>query len=155
MACLFARAIFRIISPSPRLFTSITTDPAEMVSTMELNGDTASLERKRESKDDPHSLQKKHRCRSRSKPQDAATADDVTNLNSDSLTVQLIGGNSGKLQLATRDRLASWKVSKPMGGRMSDIDPIFSQDERSVTIWREVVASNIKLINMQALDYYI
>lgn len=123
--------------------------PAEMVSTMETNGDTASLKRKREPKDDPHSLQKKHRHRSRSKPQDAATADSVANLNSNSLAVQPIDGNSGPLQLATTDRLASWKVSKPMGGRMSDIDPIFSQDERSVNMLKNFIASNINLIDVK------
>lgn len=107
-----------------------------MVSNTDVNGDTASLKRKRELKDERALAQKKHRRRSASKLQEDAdnTIDDST---SGSAAVQQ---HSGGLELTNASpelkgalvpgRFAPWKVSKPMGGRMLDIDPVFSSDER-------------------------
>jgi NET1-associated nuclear protein 1 (U3 small nucleolar RNA-associated protein 17) len=104
-----------------------------MTSKMDVNGDTASLKRKREPKDDPKLSQKKHRRKS--KLQENATGEEATsdgalqNTNGD---LELSNTTSQALAGPERERLASWKLSKPMGGRMLDIDPVFSPDERLV-----------------------
>lgn len=110
-----------------------------MISKMDTNGDTASLKRKREPKDDSPLSQKKHRRRSRSKPQDNAiseTAGDAVEhapsasaLNNAGKDLELLDAS---LQAAGsgQEGVASWKISNPLGGRMLDIDPVFSLDER-------------------------
>lgn len=98
---------------------------------MDVNGDTASLKRKREPKDDPKLSQKKHRRKS--KLQENATGEGTTdnaalqNTNGD---LELLDTTSRALTRPEKEKLASWKLSKPMGGRMLDIDPVFSPDER-------------------------
>jgi NET1-associated nuclear protein 1 (U3 small nucleolar RNA-associated protein 17) len=109
-----------------------------MISSMDVNGDTASLKRKREPKDDTPLSQKKHRRRS--KLQDGAAGETSNAEDGKELSNTTLQQTDGDLELpdasshppvgALRERLASWKVSKPMGGRMLDIDPIFSPDER-------------------------
>jgi NET1-associated nuclear protein 1 (U3 small nucleolar RNA-associated protein 17) len=102
-----------------------------MTSNMDVNGDTASLKRKREPKDDPKLSQKKHRRKS--KLQENATGEDATNdatLQKTDGDLELLDASSQALAEPGRERLASWKLSKPMGGRMLDIDPVFSPDER-------------------------
>jgi NET1-associated nuclear protein 1 (U3 small nucleolar RNA-associated protein 17) len=107
-----------------------------MVSNTDVNGDTASLKRKRELKDERALAQKKHRRRSASKLQEDAanTIDDSTSRSavtqqhtSDLELTDASPELNGALVPAS---FASWKVSKPMGGRMLDIDPVFSPDER-------------------------
>ncbi len=103
---------------------------------MDPNGDTASLKRKREPKDESSLAQKKHRRRSQSKRQDdVANANGVNNSNA--VALQQLGNDAeladASLSLPTAlslERSAAWKVSNPMGGRMLDIDPVFSSDER-------------------------
>jgi NET1-associated nuclear protein 1 (U3 small nucleolar RNA-associated protein 17) len=107
-----------------------------MVSNTDVNGDTASLKRKREPKDERSLSQKKHRRRSASKLQEDAanTIDDSTPRSA------LVQNSTSDLELTDASpeltgplvpaRFESWKVSKPMGGRMLDIDPVFSPDER-------------------------
>ncbi|EAQ93465.1 hypothetical protein CHGG_01700 [Chaetomium globosum CBS 148.51] len=102
---------------------------------MDVNGDTASLKRKREPKDDPKLSQKKHRRKS--KLQENATGEGTTdnaalqNTNGD---LELLDTTSRALTRPEKEKLASWKLSKPMGGRMLDIDPVFSPDERHLII---------------------
>lgn len=100
--------------------------------TMDVNGDTASLKRKREPKDEPALSQKKHRRKS--KPQEAnVNGEDATNgavqQRPDS-DVELSDASSHSLAGPIQNKPQSWRLSKPMGGRMLDIDPIFSPDER-------------------------
>jgi len=110
--------------------------PPTMISAMDANGDTASLKRKREPKDESDLSQKKHRRRSQSKRQDGVANANGVNNASDAALQQL--GNdaepadtsSGLPTALSLERSAAWKVSKPMGGRMLDIDPVFSSDER-------------------------
>lgn len=112
-----------------------------MISKMDANGDTASLKRKREPKDDSPLLQKKHRRKSKSKLQDNTISEEASSgtgehwpehavsqqVNGD---LELLGASLELPSGPVRQSAASWKLSKPMGGRMLDIDPIFSLDER-------------------------
>lgn len=121
---------------------SLRSPQTDMTSNMDVNGDTASLKkRKREPKDDPALSQKKHRRQSRSKLQanadaeEDASASDGQNPSNVALQqchgdLELPDASSQTLTRPVREKLASWKVSKPMGGRMLDIDPVFSLDER-------------------------
>ncbi|KAK4242646.1 WD40-repeat-containing domain protein [Achaetomium macrosporum] len=112
---------------------------------METNGDTASLKRKREPKDDPLLSQKKHRRKSKSKLEGNTIAEDTANANGEhtpsSVAVPPVDGDLELLDASSQPptgrvcgKLSSWKVSKPMGGRMQDIDPIFSPDERYLIV---------------------
>lgn len=110
-----------------------------MAPNMDANGDTAALKkRKREPKDDPALSQKKHRRQSRSKLQANADADEDASAsdgqNPSKAALQQTDADlelpDASTQLSVRAKSASWKVSKPMGGRMLDIDPVFSPDER-------------------------
>jgi len=100
-------------------------------SRLDPNGETASLKkRKRQEQRDDATAQ----LRKKSKSKQAATGSNDSNTQSDltpvrntNRDVELAG--SSALQ-TTRDAEPAWKVSKPMGGRILDIDPIFSVDER-------------------------
>lgn len=48
-----------------------------------------------------------------------------------------------------------WKVSKPMGGRMLDIDPILTEDEQYVVICYSFWASIVLTLWAQKSDCYI
>ncbi|KAK4202487.1 putative U3 small nucleolar RNA-associated protein 17 [Triangularia verruculosa] len=105
-----------------------------MRSKADTNGDTASLKkRKREPKDDSaQSQQKKHRRKSKQEKASAADgegADHTAHTNDTSL--QLINGHSGLSGVSSESQ---WKVQPPMGGRMLNIDPIFSPDEKFLII---------------------
>ncbi|KAK4129455.1 WD40 repeat-like protein [Parathielavia appendiculata] len=114
-----------------------------MISNIDVNGDTASLKRKREPKDDTPSSLKKHRRRSKL-PEDAVAGESASAQDDQRMSNTALQHVNGGLELpdassqppdgAVRQRLASWKVSKPMGGRMQDIDPVFSRDERYIII---------------------
>ncbi|KAL2140737.1 hypothetical protein VTI28DRAFT_3290 [Corynascus sepedonium] len=103
---------------------------------MDVNGDTASLKRKREPKDDPALSQKKHRRKSKNQ-ENNATGGEIEN----GAALRRMDGDT-ELQDASSQALAepvhgkppSWRLSKPMGGRILDIDPIFSPDERHLII---------------------
>ncbi|GAB1310287.1 NET1-associated nuclear protein 1 [Madurella fahalii] len=112
---------------------------------MDANGDTASLKRKREPRDDSPLLQKKHRRRSKSKLQDNAIPEEASNgaheYGPQHAALQQVNGDLELLDVSlqpppspVRQSAAPWKLSKPMGGRMLDIDPIFSLDERHLII---------------------
>ncbi|KAL2136633.1 hypothetical protein VTI74DRAFT_2662 [Chaetomium olivicolor] len=105
---------------------------------MDTNGDTASLKRKREPKDDLPPSQKKHRRRSKLQEngvseEPASTPKKVLPRQADD-DLELPDASSQGVTTLARERLAAWKVSKPMGGRMLDIDPVFSADERHLII---------------------
>lgn len=113
-----------------------------MISKMDPNGDTASLKRKREPPDDAPLSQKKHRRRAKSQLQNAIS-EEVNSGTGDRMAHHTASEHvNGDLELmdasletaagAIHQAKPSWKLSKPMGGRMLDIDPIFSLDERCV-----------------------
>lgn len=101
---------------------------------MDPTGDTASLKRKREQKDEALQAQKKHRRKS--KLQENGISQESTGTPRKAAPrqtdgeMELPGASSQPTTALSRERLAAWKVSKPMGGRMLDIDPVFSADER-------------------------
>ena len=111
---------------------------------MDANGETASLKkRKREPKEETTTTTASQK-RQRSKPTKTQAAangnvDDAADSQESTLfenkDLQTTNGDleltDASNALTTRDTSA-WKVSNPMGGRMLDIDPIFSKDERFV-----------------------
>jgi len=114
----------------------------KMISKTDTNGDTAALKkRKREPKEDsvlPQQQQKKHRRKSKSKLNGEEEADiEDQGANGDTAALQQVDGDVALPDAASQaldgpgeDAPAAWKVQNPMGGRMLDIDPIFSVDER-------------------------
>ncbi|KAK3985390.1 hypothetical protein QBC44DRAFT_250616 [Cladorrhinum sp. PSN332] len=117
-----------------------------MISKTDTNGDTAALKkRKREPKDDsqlPQQQQKKHRRKS--KNQVNGEEDQVENpeANGDTTALQHVNGVVSLTDAVSQElegplpevAAAAWKVQSPMGGRMLDIDPVFSLDERHLII---------------------
>ncbi|KAK4181068.1 putative U3 small nucleolar RNA-associated protein 17 [Triangularia setosa] len=104
-----------------------------MRSKSDTNGDTASLKkRKREPKDDSaQSQQKKHRRKTKQKA-DAVNGEGVDQTNhTNDTSLQTINGHSGLSGVPSQSQ---WKVQPPMGGRMLNIDPIFSPDEKFLII---------------------
>ncbi|AEO53371.1 hypothetical protein MYCTH_2294587 [Thermothelomyces thermophilus ATCC 42464] len=103
---------------------------------MDVNGDTASLKRKREPKDDPALSQKKHRRKSKLQEVNV-NGEDTTNgapQQRPDGDVDLPDASSQSLAGPVQSKSQPWRLSKPMGGRMLDIDPIFSPDERHLLI---------------------
>lgn len=103
---------------------------------MDANGETASLKkRKREPKEETTASQKRQRSKPKTQPAANGTVDDAADSQESTLFEQTTNGDleltDASNGLTTRDTSA-WKVSNPMGGRMLDIDPIFSLDERFV-----------------------
>lgn len=118
---------------------SLLQPPPRMKSKMDAAGDTATLKRKREPKDDAALAQKKHRRKAGL--QDNGLSEDAASgnvkPNSSSLASQKVDSDLELSDVSLQpsagpvsERLAAWKLSKPMGGRMLDIDPVFSTDER-------------------------
>ncbi|KAL2023664.1 hypothetical protein VTK56DRAFT_1821 [Thermocarpiscus australiensis] len=118
-----------------------------MISKSDTDGDTASLKRKREPKDDTPLSQKKHRRRLKSEFHDNTTSKPDGKKNgehdSNNTAVQVADGDLELRDVPlqqqqpagpVRETRAAWKLSRPMGGRMLDIDPIFSPDERHLII---------------------
>lgn len=102
---------------------------------LDLNGETASLKkRKREQKDEADAQQKRLRSKHKSKHR-ASLGEDKSTVHTELVPVR---DRDGDIELPDPSgveaprALPAWKVSNPMGGRMLDIDPIFSLDERSV-----------------------
>lgn len=60
-----------------------------------------------------------------SQPADSQPADEVPNV----ADLQLVTKGESNGQLEPVNSSAAWNVSKPIGGRMLDIDPVFSVDE--------------------------
>jgi len=110
------------------------------------NGETAALKkRKREPKDEASALLKRHRSKSKSKqpangvPEESSKANGTPTRRSNAVVKQedgdaeLVDASApADTKLAVRQAQAPWKLSSPMGGRMLDIDPMFSSDERLV-----------------------
>ncbi|KAK5663516.1 hypothetical protein OQA88_3946 [Cercophora sp. LCS_1] len=111
---------------------------------LDANGETASLKkqkRKREPKDEASPTTKRHRTKSQSQERlngktegarkgngDLTQAVNGTKQQSD---VALVPPDSSDVAVPTKPGAANlWKLSSPMGGRMLNIDPIFSIDER-------------------------
>lgn len=108
------------------------------------NGTSSATLKKR--KRDKHDEERKARKRHRSKSQGQADGhtgastidDDANNDDNDdpSDQLQMEAENHSDLNFPELERYApgdfgpAWKVSNPMGGRMLDIDPIFSRDEQ-------------------------
>ncbi|KAK0734332.1 hypothetical protein B0T26DRAFT_670645 [Lasiosphaeria miniovina] len=120
-----------------------------MVSRTDVNGDTAALKkRKREQKDDAVLALKRLRSKPHAKQQSNGNVEVASSLGehgADSSEAPAQNTNGEDVGLpdvslpeaargAETEPSASWKVSKPMGGRMLDIDPIFSLDERHLII---------------------
>ncbi|KAL2165307.1 hypothetical protein VTH06DRAFT_604 [Thermothelomyces fergusii] len=103
---------------------------------MDVNGDTASLKRKREPKDDPALSQKKHRRKSKLQDVNANGEDTPKGAlqQRPDGDVELADASSQFLAGPVQNKSQLWRLSKPMGGRMLDIDPIFSPDERHLLI---------------------
>jgi len=115
-----------------------------------VNGEAAALKkRKRGPKDDAPATPKRPRAKSNAKARASVGADDLQNADDDKNTA-LVPTADGDLELpdasnalAIREAAAAaWKVSNPMGGRILDIDPIFSSDERSVMMHRMILVAN-------------
>jgi NET1-associated nuclear protein 1 (U3 small nucleolar RNA-associated protein 17) len=116
----------------------------KMRSHMEDNGDTASLKkRKRAPKDEASPFIKRHR--SKSIPKQAANgvpeAGSKVNGTPTRRSKAIVQHTDGDVELVdsapagelvVRKAQAPWKLSNPMGGRILDIDPMFSADERLV-----------------------
>ncbi|KAK4451772.1 WD40-repeat-containing domain protein [Podospora aff. communis PSN243] len=113
-----------------------------MGSHLDTNGDTASLKkRKRAPKDEASPLIKRHRSKSTSKqaangvPEDGSKVNGTPSRRSKAIVqhtdgdVELVDAAVGG-ELVVCKAQAPWKLSNPMGGRMLDIDPTFSVDER-------------------------
>lgn len=111
------------------------------------DADTAK-KRKREEDREERRLRKKHKSKSKSHSKaNASEADDVQphgsnghkaesleTISTQSLVVAQPETDSNGLKVAKRtttpgDKSTSWRVSNPIGGRMLDIDPVFSADE--------------------------
>ncbi|KAK4193452.1 NET1-associated nuclear protein 1 [Podospora australis] len=116
-----------------------------MISKADTNGDTAALKkRKREPKDDLSlSQQKKHRRRSKTNPENGVNGEEVNGQNGGeddaqkAISQRIEGGvesTDPSSQALAPVSAAPWKVQSPMGGRMLDIDPIFSPDERYLIV---------------------
>jgi NET1-associated nuclear protein 1 (U3 small nucleolar RNA-associated protein 17) len=117
-----------------------------MGSHIDANGETASMKkRKREPKDETSPLLKRHRSKSKSKQPTNGIPEEDSKVNGTptrrgkevvqhiSHDVELVDSSTpAGTELAVRKAQAPWKLSNPMGGRMLDIDPIFSSDERLV-----------------------
>lgn len=130
---MFVLGVLNVRAPATAAFPPSSQPPPSMAPNMNSDGDTASLKRKREPKDETALSQKKHRRRSTSKLHDDA-ADTNDDILSKTVVLQQRDGDvelaDASSKLPADRRSASWKVSKPMGGRMLDIDPVFSPDER-------------------------
>ncbi|KAK4170285.1 NET1-associated nuclear protein 1 [Cladorrhinum sp. PSN259] len=117
-----------------------------MISKTDTNGDAAALKkRKREQKDDSQLLQqqqKKHRRRSKTKVNGEDVEVENHETNGDTTALHQVNGDMELTDTRSQELegplpgvpAAAWKVQSPMGGRMLDIDPIFSLDERHLII---------------------
>ncbi|KAK0631788.1 WD40-repeat-containing domain protein [Immersiella caudata] len=117
-----------------------------MGSHIDANGDTASLKkRKRGPKDEASPLIKRHQSKSLSKhstngvPEEDRKANGTPTRRSKVIVLDTDGdvelADSGPVgELVVRKAHATWKLSNPMGGRMLDIDPMFSADERYLVL---------------------
>lgn len=110
-------------------------------SKMDSNGEAASLKkRKREPKEETTASQKRQRSKPKTQPAAAnGNVDDTTDSQESTLFENKdLQTTNGDLELRdasntlTTRNTSAWKVSSPMGGRMLDVDPIFSLDERFV-----------------------
>ena len=91
-----------------------------------VNGDAAAFKkRKRDKNGEDHKSQKKPKRLSGGQ---AHSSDPAGPLENGQLELKDDGALANVLLGKTRAPL--WKLSNPMGGRMLDIDPIFSTDER-------------------------
>ncbi len=114
-----------------------------MGSRLDTNGETASLKkRKRETKEEASPSLKRIRSKSNSKAANGApdTPDrkahsqpqpDSMSAKHADVDMELSHPVSASAEVA-KTKFPGWKVSNPMGGRILDVDPIFSHDERSV-----------------------
>jgi len=114
---------------------------AEMGSRPSDKGETASLKkRKREQKDEASPSIKRQRAKSRLE-HDCKVDKGRTNEDDSRPDYALVRKANGEIKSnaestelgnfkATNHAVAPWRLSKPMGGRILDIDPMFSPDER-------------------------
>lgn len=117
--------------------------PAEMGSRTHDKGETASLKkRKREQKDEASPSIKRHRAKSKLEHDRKANEGKANEEDSrpDNALVQKVNGDieSSAESVLTKPQATGyaavpWKLSKPMGGRILDIDPMLSPDEKLVS----------------------
>ncbi|KAK4229743.1 hypothetical protein QBC38DRAFT_84706 [Podospora fimiseda] len=117
-----------------------------MISKTDINGDTAALKkRKREPKDDtqpPQQQQKKHRRRSKNQANGEEVDVETHETNGHTTALHRINGDVEVTDVTSQELVgavsdmstAAWKIQTPMGGRMLDVDPVFSPDERYLII---------------------
>ncbi|KAK3329452.1 hypothetical protein B0H66DRAFT_610318, partial [Apodospora peruviana] len=141
-SCLTPACIAGIRTPFP----SNNTRTVTMRPRLDPNGETASLKkRKREQKDEANAQLKRLRSKSKSQSraslgEDANAKDADSNTRSHLVPVQNVDADielpdsSLQTSLEVAHAPPAWKVSSPMGGRMLDIDPIFSLDERHLIL---------------------
>lgn len=117
-----------------------------MPSSHSLSSDLDSLKKRKREKHDQASISKPKRPRAQTKPirvngtQNDVPRDLQTETESQSLAISPSKPKRARQQkqkqggVLERTHAVPWKVSEPMGGRMADVDPIFTPDERYVNL---------------------
>lgn len=141
------------LTPSSHLRRDHTTADA-MGGQKRVDGETVALKkRKRDKIDDERRSSKKHRSKSRGQVEASASTDAAPEKNggicegSEKAMIEK-EAKMDALSYAEKSKkpdqqAALWTLSKPMGGRMLNIDPIFSVDERFVPIRYRTEASTL------------
>ena len=90
-----------------------------------VNGIAAALKKRKRERNDDLKSQKKPKHQGVDEPEEVDNSELLD-------TRPLQSKQADELVFRTRGKIAApqWRVSKPMGGRMLDIDPIFSLDEQ-------------------------
>ncbi len=89
------------------------------------NGDAAAQKKRKRDKNDDRKTQKKLKHQGISDSEEFGTKELFENGQ-----LQLRGDQWLDQLPSSRNKAPVWKLSSPMGGRMLDIDPVFSHDER-------------------------
>ncbi|KAH8883881.1 WD40 repeat-like protein [Thozetella sp. PMI_491] len=96
-----------------------------------LNGDAVALKKRKRDKNDERKGKKKQ------KQQGVVDSDEPTAQEPLSNSQVELSGDGDKEvagPFQSRNTAPAWKLSKPMGGRMLDIDPVFSLDEQHIIV---------------------
>jgi NET1-associated nuclear protein 1 (U3 small nucleolar RNA-associated protein 17) len=128
------------IVPTGRTPYDLLPTKPSMTAKREANGETAALKkRKRDKTEEERRTRKKHRSKSGAHDE-LLDAPENAEREGPSEGLELVPVSNGSISTGLssetalgslrRDGLSSWTVSNPMGGRMLDIDPIFSVDEQ-------------------------
>ena len=111
-------------SPPPNAQTQRGSSSGSMGSA-KVNGIAAALKKRKRERNDDLKSQKKPKHQGVDEPEEVDNSELLD-------TRPLQSKQADELVFRTRGKIAApqWRVSKPMGGRMLDIDPIFSLDEQ-------------------------